>query len=67
MNDCWKASFDSFVHDSKYKDLNHEAFSQMCCNSKFDGVGCHVTNLSKDSVAVVSPGTVVAANAMQKP
>ncbi len=62
MNDCWKASFDSFVHDSKYEDLNHEAFSQMCCNGKFDGVGCHMMNLSKDAVAVVSLGTVVAAN-----
>ena len=62
MNDCWKASFDSFVHDSKYEDLNHEAFSQMCCNGKFDGDGRHVMNLRKDSVAVVSLGTVVAAN-----
>ncbi len=61
MNDCWEASFDSFVHDSKYEDLNHEACSQMCCNGKFDGVGRHVTKLSKDSVAVVSLSTVVAA------
>ena len=61
MNDSWKASFDSFVHDNKYDDLNHEAFSEMCCDGKFDGVGCHVTNMSEDSVAVVSLGTVAAA------
>ena len=29
MNDSWKASFDSFVHDNKYDDLNHEAFSEI--------------------------------------
>ena len=33
----------------------------MCCDGKFDGVGFHVTNLSEDSVAVVSLGTVAAA------
>lgn len=58
MNDCWKASFDSFVRDSKHKEFNHEEFSQLCCSGKFGGIGHHVTNLNKDSITVVSPATV---------